>query len=368
MQFKIMEMLFIFVVFSVAGWIVEFVYRSFSERRFVNPGLLAGPYLPIYGFGALLLTIVRPHLSEHHFLFVTFAILSYFPAYLELSLWQPLLFACHIIAKGMLYFIAATLLELISGWLLDRFFNVRLWNYENRRGSIHGYVCLKFSLLWVVLAFALEYYLLPTTMQLYQSSVMAAIILSLLLLETIAVDFLIKAERLVVAARKERQNKTLDDEREFLAIIEPLLKNRLVSSLENYRHHYLRNRLEHCIDVAWLSFQIAGKLHLDKKMTVRGALLHDLFHYDWLHEGPRWHGFRHPRIALENARKVMPLTKKEENIIIRHMWPLTLIPPFYPEAWVVSMVDKYCGTKDYVLGVAATLKKAIPARIVKYLR
>jgi len=368
MQFKIMEMLFIFVVFSVAGWIVEFVYRSFSERRFVNPGLLAGPYLPIYGFGALLLTIVRPHLSEHHFLFVTFAILSYFPAYLELSLWQPLLFACHIIAKGMLYFIAATLLELISGWLLDRFFNVRLWNYENHRGSIHGYVCLKFSLLWVVLAFALEYYLLPTTMQLYQSSVMAATILSLLLLEIIAIDFLIKAERLVAAAKERRQNQTLDHEREFLAIVEPLLRNRLVSSLENYRHHYLRNRLEHCIDVAWLSFQIAGKLHLDKKMTVRGALLHDLFHYDWLHEGPRWHGFRHPRIALENARKVMPLTKKEENIIIRHMWPLTLIPPFYPEAWVVSMVDKYCGTKDYVLGVAATLKKAIPARIVKYLR
>jgi len=368
MHLKLIEIIYIFTLFSVAGWMIEFVYRSVSERRFVNPGLLAGPYLPIYGFGALLLTVVRPHLSEHHFLFVTFAILSYFPAYQELNLLQPLLLACHIVAKGIFYMITATLLEFASGWSLERFFKVRLWSYEDQNWSIRGYICLKFSLFWVFLAFTLEYFLLPAAMKFYQSGAMHATMISLALFEIMTADFLIRAARLATVGRPKRQNEAMDREREFLAIIEPLMQHRLVSSLENYRHHYLRTRLDHSLDVAWLSFQIAGKLHLDKKLTARGALLHDLFHYDWLREGPRWHGFRHPRIALENARKVIPLTKKEENIIIRHMWPLTPIPPFYPEAWVVSMVDKYCGTKDYVLGVAATLKKAIPDRIVSFFR
>jgi uncharacterized protein len=100
--------------------------------------------------------------------------------------------------------------------------------------------------------------------------------------------------------------------------------------------------------VAWLSFLWGKRLSLDCRAIVRGALLHDLFFYDWLREGPRLHGFRHPNISLKNARKVTFLSRKEEDIIKKHMWPLTIIPPFYKESLIVSLVDTFCSTRDYI--------------------
>lgn len=103
---------------------------------------------------------------------------------------------------------------------------------------------------------------------------------------------------------------------------------------------------EHCIAVAYMSMRIAEalKLRLDYKALICGALLHDYFLYDW-HEKDRshaLHGFRHPRKAVMNAREDFLLSVKEQNIILRHMFPLTLVPPGCREAWVVCLADKIC--------------------------
>jgi len=98
-----------------------------------------------------------------------------------------------------------------------------------------------------------------------------------------------------------------------------------------------------------MAFRMAVYLSLDKETTIRGALLHDLFYYDWLREGPRFHGIRHPRIALQNAMKVTPLSVKEQDIIKKHMWPLTVIPPRYAESWVVTFSDICCSWRDYLM-------------------
>ena len=63
-------------------------------------------------------------------------------------------------------------------------------------------------------------------------------------------------------------------------------------------------------------------------------------------EGPKWHGFKHPAIALENALKITALNRIEQDIIKKHMWPLTLCPPRYIESWVVCFADTYCGMMD----------------------
>ena len=137
-------------------------------------------------------------------------------------------------------------------------------------------------------------------------------------------------------------------EKEFMRLAAPMLENPAVARLSEYRHHRDKSRLEHVKEVAWLSFCLGNRLSLDCEAIVRGALLHDLFYYDWLRGGPRLHGFRHHIIALENARMIMPLSLKEEDIIKKHMWPLTLIPPRYPESLVVCLVDTYCSIMDYL--------------------
>ena len=138
-------------------------------------------------------------------------------------------------------------------------------------------------------------------------------------------------------------------ETEFMRLAAPLLESPMVAKLAEYAHHGNKNRLDHVTEVARLSFYWGRRLSLDCSVIVRGALLHDLFFYDWFREGPRLHGLRHHNIALDNARQVTTLEPKEVDVIIRHMWPLTLIPPRYPESLVVCLVDTYCTIKDYLV-------------------
>ncbi len=51
---------------------------------------------------------------------------------------------------------------------------------------------------------------------------------------------------------------------------------------------------------------------------------------------------------MKNARKITCLSKKEEDIIKKHMWPLTIIPPVYMESLIVSLIDTFCSTRDYI--------------------
>jgi len=97
---------------------------------------------------------------------------------------------------------------------------------------------------------------------------------------------------------------------------------------------------DHSLNVAITSMQLKRALRIkcDEKAMVRGALLHDYFLYDWHKKGkdPIWkmHGFVHPTTALENAKKEFVLSKKEQDIIKKHMWPLTIVPPICRESWM----------------------------------
>ena len=122
---------------------------------------------------------------------------------------------------------------------------------------------------------------------------------------------------------------------------------------KNSIQHGTVSVMEHSIAVAQCALEISEKLPFSvrEKELVRGALLHDYFLYDWHDKEVTWrnivrfyemHGFTHPSTALTNAKKQFKLTKREEDIIKKHMWPLTVKPPVCREAWVVTMADKYC--------------------------
>lgn len=133
---------------------------------------------------------------------------------------------------------------------------------------------------------------------------------------------------------------------DYLAQVEELLAHPLVRSMEQYTQHGDTSCLRHSINVSYLSYLYCKERGWDARAAARGGLLHDLFLYDWhLHAretGEHFHGLTHPRCALENARRLFCLTDREEEIILRHMWPLTIVPPRCREAYAVVMFDKYC--------------------------
>jgi uncharacterized protein len=110
---------------------------------------------------------------------------------------------------------------------------------------------------------------------------------------------------------------------------------------------------EHSVAVALHSLRLAKRLRVfgfNERELARGAFLHDFFLYDWHNESyGNLHGFRHPQIALGNAKDRFTLTEGEEKIILCHMWPLTLLTiPTSREAWLVCAVDKYCSVLETV--------------------
>ena len=132
-------------------------------------------------------------------------------------------------------------------------------------------------------------------------------------------------------------------ETEFEEIIKEVANHKVVLEMKNYRQHYNCSCYDHCMQVAYYTYLFCKKHNLDYVSATRAAMLHDLFLYDWRiksEKSPRLHAFRHPRIALNNATKYFDLNEKEQDIILKHMWPLTVILPKYKESYVVTLADK----------------------------
>ena len=105
-------------------------------------------------------------------------------------------------------------------------------------------------------------------------------------------------------------------------------------------------------NVARMSVKIAKWLPIQVNMDalVIGALLHDYFLYDW-HDGKgrHFHGFTHPGCAKRNAEMDYTLSPRVKNIIARHMFPLTPVPPTCTEAWIVCIADKICAIRRDII-------------------
>ncbi len=151
----------------------------------------------------------------------------------------------------------------------------------------------------------------------------------------------------------------MEENKEFENIISDITENETVQKMKNFRQHYNTSCFEHCKNVAFYSYLICKKYNLDYVSVARGAMLHDLFLYDWRvksAEHKRFHGFTHPKTALQNATKNFNLNKKEKDIIIKHMWPVTLVLPKYKESFIVTFVDKYCAIIETIDGLKHNFK------------
>ncbi len=153
------------------------------------------------------------------------------------------------------------------------------------------------------------------------------------------------------------------EKREFNGIIMPVLKNEEFQKRKKYCHHD-DSVFEHSLKVAQLAYKISKKLKLDYRSATIGAILHDFYYHDWQQNKKKksffkLHGFAHAAEAKENAKTHFPhmMNKKIENIIERHMFPLTIRPPFYLESWLVCLIDK---------GVSLTILKN-PRKLPRYI-
>ena len=137
--------------------------------------------------------------------------------------------------------------------------------------------------------------------------------------------------------------------KEFLNIIKDIISNETVQEMKNFRQHYETTCFDHCYMVSYYCYLICKKYKLDYISATRAAMLHDLFLYDWRVRQPDrkgLHAFTHGKLACENASKLFDLTQKEKDMILTHMWPVTMKFPTSIEGLILTFVDKYCATSE----------------------
>lgn len=112
------EVAWIFIIYAFLGWCTEVSYAALDRGIFVNRGFLNGPYCPIYGCGVLAVVVLLTPLKE------------------------------NLLVLYIGSFLLTSILEFITGFILEKVFHNKWWDYSNTPFNIMGYVCLKFSILW----------------------------------------------------------------------------------------------------------------------------------------------------------------------------------------------------------------------------
>lgn len=107
-----------FYIYCFFGWIFESTYVSLRQKKFVNRGFLRLPMLPLYGTGAVMM------------------------------LWVSLPVRDNLILVYISGVFAATALEYVTGYAMERLFKVKYWDYSDQKFQLHGYICLSSSIAW----------------------------------------------------------------------------------------------------------------------------------------------------------------------------------------------------------------------------
>lgn len=149
----------LFFCYSFLGWFTETAYCGIAQKHFTNRGFLSGPLCPVYGFGALLVIYLLEPLSEN--------LLALF-------------------VGGMLL---TSILEYLTGWLLETIFHTKWWDYSQHRFQIHGRVCLLNATLFGILAVIVVRLLHPFIAQFIgRLDFLRQVIIGTVLLTLLAVD------------------------------------------------------------------------------------------------------------------------------------------------------------------------------------
>lgn len=126
-SYTLIQWLFLFYFYCFCGWCFESAFVSLKSRKPVNRGFMKGPFLPLYGSGAIMMLVVSKPFLGHW--------------------WAVYIAGC----------IGATVLEYVTGVVMEALFQVRYWDYSNQPFNFQGQICLSSTLAWGGLTLLMNY-------------------------------------------------------------------------------------------------------------------------------------------------------------------------------------------------------------------
>ena len=125
------ELIYYFFIYSTLGWLMETTLNSVKHKTFINRGFLTGFYCPIYGVGMCSIYLFCSPFASNPFL---------------------------VFIVGL---VVATLIEYITGMLMEKLFHASWWDYSHFKCNLNGKICLRISIAWGVLALVFTCYIQP---------------------------------------------------------------------------------------------------------------------------------------------------------------------------------------------------------------
>ena len=206
----------LFITYAFFGWLMEVICKLIQEKRFINRGFLIGPYCPIYGWGALAITIL-----------------------LKKYLDDP-------IALFFMSVIICSVIEYLTSYILEKKYHARWWDYSNKKYNINGRICLETLIPFGLLGMIISYFTNPVFFNWYSSlSDIGLHIISGLLLLIFITDNIISS-RIVAAIKAEGIKATKDNTEEITQVVtqklreKSMLHRRLVNAFPNMKDIHVK--------------------------------------------------------------------------------------------------------------------------------
>lgn len=208
MEYSIAIYFLLFIIYSIAGWIMEVIGKLIEKKKFINRGFLIGPYCPIYGCGALIVTCFLKKYMNDWFV----------------------LFSVSIIICG--------LLEYVTSYIMEKLFRARWWDYSERKYNINGRVCLETLIPFGVLSLLIIYvtnpfilkYLLMIQNQIL--NILAGILFFIFILDSIISLKIISNVRSTSTRinneRENKNNRTCDNTEEITEKVKEILRGKSI--------------------------------------------------------------------------------------------------------------------------------------------
>lgn len=206
----------LFITYAFFGWLMEVICKLIQEKRFINRGFLIGPYCPIYGWGALAITIL-----------------------LKKYLDDP-------IALFFMSVIICSVIEYLTSYILEKKYHARWWDYSNKKYNINGRICLETLIPFGLLGMIISYFTNPVFFNWYSSlSDIGLHIISGLLLLIFITDNIISS-RIIAAIKAEGIKATKDNTEEITQFVKQklreksMLHRRLINAFPNMKDIHVK--------------------------------------------------------------------------------------------------------------------------------
>lgn len=238
-EYTLSQWVLFFYIYCFLGWVWECLYVSICKRKFVNRGFMKGPFLPIYGSGAICILIVTIPFRGN----------------------IPLM--C---IAGM---VSAAILEYVTGYVMEQLFRVRYWDYTGKFLNLNGYICLASVLCWGVMTI-----LVVDVIHVYVERLVLAININIVDIIVMVLTPLLTADFVTsfTAALRLRdiliQKELITEELKKLAV----KKEELESRLQNTRDHAQEQVRQELRELYTNIGTMKGKLHIKYPNAIRGLL------------------------------------------------------------------------------------------------